>query len=134
MTEAGVSAERGHLQRRGTRCSGFPALTTARRSSVMIWDMDAGGDRDASTEDRWDFFVSYTTADQVWAEWVAWQLEAAGYQVLVQAWDMVAGSNWSAAMQDGMQYASRTIAILSQSYLASVYGRQEWQAAAAADP
>ncbi len=83
---------------------------------------------------RWEFFVSYTTADQAWAEWVAWQLEAAGYQVLVQAWDMVAGSNWSARMQDGMRDATRTVAVLSEAYLTSVYGRQEWQAAAMADP
>jgi TIR domain len=27
------------------------------------------------------FFVSYTSADRTWAEWVAWQLEQAGYQV-----------------------------------------------------
>ena len=41
----------------------------------------------------WDFFVSYTSEDRRWAEWVASQLEDAGYRVLVQAWDMVAGSN-----------------------------------------
>ena len=32
-----------------------------------------------------DFFVSYTSADRAWAEWIAWQLEQAGYQVIVQA-------------------------------------------------
>jgi hypothetical protein len=45
---------------------------------------------------RWDFFLSYTATDLAWAEWIAWQLEAADYRVLFQAWDMVAGSNWSA--------------------------------------
>ena len=25
-----------------------------------------------------DFFVSYTSADRSWAEWIAWQLEAEG--------------------------------------------------------
>jgi len=34
-----------------------------------------------------DFFVSYTSADRTWAEWIAWQLEAEGCQVVVQAWD-----------------------------------------------
>jgi len=29
-----------------------------------------------------DFFVSYTSADRTWAEWIAWQLEQAGYQVM----------------------------------------------------
>jgi hypothetical protein len=31
-----------------------------------------------------DFFVSYTSADRAWAEWIARQLEQAGYQVIVQ--------------------------------------------------
>jgi TIR domain len=34
-----------------------------------------------------DFFVSYTSTDRAWAEWIAWQLEADGYKVVVQAWD-----------------------------------------------
>jgi hypothetical protein len=32
-----------------------------------------------------DFFVSYTSADRAWAEWIAWQLEAEGYQVAIEA-------------------------------------------------
>jgi hypothetical protein len=36
-------------------------------------------------------FVSYTGADQAWAEWIAWQLEQAGHQAVVQAWDFSAG-------------------------------------------
>jgi hypothetical protein len=32
-----------------------------------------------------DFFVSYTSADRAWAEWIVWQLEAEGYKVVVQA-------------------------------------------------
>jgi hypothetical protein len=27
----------------------------------------------------WDFFVSYSQADQLWAEWIAWSLEEDGY-------------------------------------------------------
>jgi hypothetical protein len=82
----------------------------------------------------WDFCVSYTGADCGWAEWVAWQLEDDGYRVLIQAWDFVPGTNWRFRMDQGVQHAERTIAILSSAYLASVYGRQEWQAAQAADP
>ncbi|WP_236706601.1 toll/interleukin-1 receptor domain-containing protein, partial [Frankia sp. ACN1ag] len=39
------------------------------------------------------FFVSYTGVDQRWAEWISWQLEEAGYQVLVQPWDFGAGAH-----------------------------------------
>ena len=34
-----------------------------------------------------DFFISYSGADRSWAEWIAWQLEAAGYTAVIQAWD-----------------------------------------------
>jgi hypothetical protein len=50
---------------------------------------------------EWDFFVSYAQADRAWAEWIAWQLEEAEHQVLVQAWDMVPGSNWMYRMDQG---------------------------------
>ncbi|GAA1537797.1 hypothetical protein GCM10009827_065840 [Dactylosporangium maewongense] len=83
---------------------------------------------------EWDFFVSYTQADRAWAEWIAWELEEDGHRVLVQAWDFVPGSNWMQGMQGGLTRAERTIAVLSNAYLASVYGGLEWQAAIAADP
>ncbi|WP_239377174.1 TIR domain-containing protein [Frankia sp. Cj5] len=81
-----------------------------------------------------DFFVSYTRADQGWAEWVGWQLEKASYRVLLQAWDFVPGTNWAVQMQHGVANTRRTIALLSHAYLKSVYGQTEWQAAQAADP
>ncbi|THJ45369.1 toll/interleukin-1 receptor domain-containing protein [Candidatus Frankia alpina] len=82
----------------------------------------------------WDFFVSYTQADRGWAEWIAWQLEDAGYRVLVQAWDFVPGSNWARGMDDGVRMSARTVAVLSGAYFRSVFGTAEWQAAWAADP
>ncbi|EFC86650.1 toll/interleukin-1 receptor domain-containing protein [Parafrankia sp. EUN1f] len=82
----------------------------------------------------WDFFISYTGADQQWAEWIAWQLEAAGYSVYVQAWDFVPGANWMNMMTRGIEHSQRTIAVLSYPYLNSVWGRAEWQAALRRDP
>jgi hypothetical protein len=38
-------------------------------------------------QERRDFFISYTSADRAWVEWIAWELEAAGYRTLIQAWD-----------------------------------------------
>jgi TIR domain len=38
-----------------------------------------------------DFFVSYTSADRAWADWITWQLESEGYHVVVQAWDFGPG-------------------------------------------
>lgn len=83
---------------------------------------------------RWDFFISYTQADRPWAEWIAWILEEDGHDVLIQAWDFVPGSNWIKGMEAGTRDAARTIAVLSDAYLKSVYGSSEWQAAVAGDP
>ncbi len=82
----------------------------------------------------WDFFISYTQADRAWAEWIAWILEEDGYRILIQAWDFVPGTNWVQGMQAGARDAARTIAVLSDEYLRSVYGGAEWQAAWASDP
>ena len=46
-----------------------------------------------------DFFISYTKADQSWAEWIAWQLESEGYTTVIQVWDFHAGSNFVSEMQ-----------------------------------
>ena len=93
-----------------------------------MWD----GLRVAEGDGPWDFFISYTQADRGWAEWIAWELEEAGRRVLVQAWDFVPGSNWIQGMQVGVSRAGRTIAVLSDDYLESVFGGAEWQAAWAA--
>src|SRR2546430_14258713 len=83
---------------------------------------------------EWDFFMSYTKTDREWAEWIAWILEENDYRVLIQAWDIVPGTNWISAMHVGTQKADRTIAVLSDAYLKSVYGGAEWEAAWASDP
>ena len=66
-----------------------------------------------------DFFVSYTSADRPWAEWIAWELEQAGHSVIVQAWDMQPGSNFVAG--DGRSDAGgeRTMAVLSPAFVES---------------
>jgi len=89
---------------------------------------------DGVLPDPVDFFVSYTSADRPWAEWIAWELEAAGYSVIVQAWEMQPGSNFVLAMHEAAQRARRTIGVLSPAFLASPYAAAEWAAAFGADP
>jgi hypothetical protein len=81
-----------------------------------------------------DFFVSYTSADRAWAEWIAWQLEAEGYKVIVQEWDFTPGNDWAHEMQQATTAAERVLAVLSPSYLTSVHGEAEWRAFYAKDP
>ncbi|MDW4905634.1 toll/interleukin-1 receptor domain-containing protein [Streptomyces sp. ADMS] len=92
------------------------------------------GQNGQHSDGRRDFFVSYTGADRRWAAWISWQLEDAGYSVLVQEWDFVPGSNWQFGMESGVTRCERTIAVLSPAYMRSVYGQQEWQAAQGKDP
>src|SRR5437870_1925159 len=81
-----------------------------------------------------DFFISYSSPDKDWAEWTAWQLEEAGYGVIIQAWDFRPGTNFVEGMQRAVTSARRTIAILSPDYLNSTFTQSEWQSAFAADP
>ncbi|MBW8875941.1 MAG: TIR domain-containing protein [Acidobacteria bacterium] len=81
-----------------------------------------------------DFFVSFTQKDQSWAEWIAWQLEEAGYSVRIEVWDFTPGSNWVDEMQQAIKDSDRTIAVLSPDYLSSKFGKSEWYAAFAKDP
>ncbi len=81
-----------------------------------------------------DFFISYTSVDRAWAEWIAWALEAAGYSTLIQAWDFRPGTNFVQSMDEAAKQARRTLAVLSLDYFTSLYTQPEWQAAFGQDP
>jgi hypothetical protein len=110
--------------------AGQDTKTATAESTEKSSPVRADDDRDW---DR-DFFISYTQADREWAEWIAWQLEESGYTVIIQSWDMVPGQNFTIMMEEASRRSRRTIALLSPSYLESVYGREEWRAAYDRDP
>jgi len=60
-----------------------------------------------------DFFISYTGNDRTWAEWVTWELEEAGYSVVIQAWNFRVGGNFVLDMQRATVEATWTIAAFS---------------------
>ena len=45
-------------------------------------------------------FVSYTSADRDWAQWIAWTLKEAGHEPFVHEWEVGAGENIPAWMED----------------------------------
>ena len=45
-----------------------------------------------------DFFISHAGRDTGWAEWLAWQLQEAGYGVELDLWDWVPGEDFVARM------------------------------------
>jgi len=84
--------------------------------------------------ERRDFFISYTAKDKEFAEWIAWQIEKAGYSAMIQAWDFRPGGHFVVDMQNAAANCSRTIAVFSQNYMKSLYAQAEWAAAFAQDP
>jgi tetratricopeptide (TPR) repeat protein len=74
-------------------------------------------------------FVSYTDSDKGWAEWIAWQIEAAGYPVELQAWDFHPGQHFIERMNQALERAHRVVAVLSDAYVAAPYAAEEWWAA-----
>ncbi|MEU8899757.1 TIR domain-containing protein [Nocardia sp. NPDC048505] len=81
-----------------------------------------------------DFFISYSPADERWATWLAWQLESEGYRTLIQAWDFVPGTNFIDFMDRGVRESAVVLAVVSENYLNSKGGTQEWQATYRTEP
>ncbi len=80
------------------------------------------------------FFISYTSADKEWAEWVGFILEEERLNVRLQGWDFLPGSNFVLEMQDAADHAERTIMVVSPAYLESQFAAPEWAAAFVNDP
>jgi tetratricopeptide (TPR) repeat protein len=81
-----------------------------------------------------DFFISYTGVNEVWARWIAVELERAGYTTVVKAFDFRPGMDFVREMQRATGSACRTIAVLSPAYFGSRFAESEWRVAFAQDP
>jgi tetratricopeptide (TPR) repeat protein len=80
-----------------------------------------------------DFFISYTGADRLWAEWVAWQLEEAGYSIVFQE-SFPASQDFVHAMQTTLEETDNILAILSPDYVDALSISSEWSEALRIDP
>ena len=115
------------------------AITLCLNSNVEYWTMRSRSFAEIVFTERpggkvKDFFISYNKADRTWAEWIAWQLEEAGFTVVIQAWDFRPGGNFVLDMQKASAETERVIAVLSPDYLASRFTQPEWAVAFAKDP
>jgi hypothetical protein len=81
-----------------------------------------------------NFFISYNSADRHWAEWIAWQLEEAGYTTFLQAWDFRPSEHFVVKMDRAIRESERVIAVLSPSYLNAQFTAAEWASAFTQDP
>jgi hypothetical protein len=60
-----------------------------------------------------DFLVAYHPADHEWADWIARQLEQAGYAVVLHAWEFRAGVDPLLEVQGAVRQARQSLALLS---------------------
>jgi cytochrome P450 len=72
-------------------------------------------------EERRDFFISFNSADRAWAEWIAFEVEKAGYRTYFQHWDFAPGSNFVLEMHRAARQSERTIVVLSPDYLKALF-------------
>lgn len=63
--------------------------------------------------DRFDFFISYAGPDRPWAEWIAAQLEQAGWTVWLDSWEITPGRNWVQAIAEAVDRSDSVIAVIS---------------------
>jgi diguanylate cyclase (GGDEF)-like protein len=81
-----------------------------------------------------DFFISYTALDECWAEWIAWELEALGFQCVLQKWDFKPGSNFILRMDKAARQCRRLVFVLSRASLEAEFVRLEWASFLERDP
>ena len=83
-------------------------------------------ERQAAAARRRVFFLSYHTADQTWAEWIAAVADVAGCHVVRQSWNFAAGEDLAARARESRAQTDQTIVLLSSAFLASPYSRDDW--------
>jgi tetratricopeptide (TPR) repeat protein len=81
-----------------------------------------------------DIFVSYTSSDQQWAFWLARELNALGYKPHLHDWEIKAGDDIYAWMEQRHDSADHVLCVISDDYLKAPYSTLErhaalWQAA-----
>ena len=82
-----------------------------------------------------DIFVSYTSSDRDWADWIARELEALGHAPHVHEWEIKGGDDIYAWMERRHDMADHVLCVVSDDYLKAPYSTLErhaalWQAAA----
>jgi hypothetical protein len=76
-----------------------------------------------------DIFISYTSSDGDWAFWIGQELEKLGHVAHIHEWEIDAGGNIPAWMQERQDKADHTLCIISSAYLSRPYSSWELQAA-----
>lgn len=74
-----------------------------------------------------NFFISHSSVDKEYAEWIAWILEEAGYSTIIDSWDFPRGKGFIDCMDEGMIDCEQAIAVVSPEYWTANYTDPEWK-------
>ena len=72
-----------------------------------------------------DIFVSYTSSDREWAFWIGHELDALGHVPHIHDWEIPAGGDIVAWMEERHQAADHILCVISAAYLSKPYS--SWQ-------
>ncbi len=75
-----------------------------------------------------DILISYTSSDSDWAFWIAKELEALGHNPRVHQWEISAGDDIMAWMEERHDAADHVLCIISNAYLKQPYSAWERRA------
>lgn len=71
-------------------------------------------------------FVSYIAADGMWADWLAAALGLAGYKVVNQSWNFVAGENLDRRAVEASDTSDCIVLLISIAFTTSPYSSEYW--------
>ena len=81
-----------------------------------------------------DFFISYTSTDRHWAQWIGKELAALGHVAHVHEWEIEGGGDIYGWMEKRLDAADHVLCVISDEYLKAPFSTLErnaalWQAA-----
>jgi hypothetical protein len=76
-----------------------------------------------------DIFVSYTSSDREWAEWIGHELIALGHKPHLHDWEVPAGGDFMKWMEERYTDANHILCVVSTTYLHRPYASLERRAA-----
>jgi tetratricopeptide (TPR) repeat protein len=85
--------------------------------------------RDAAGHCHLKIFVSYTSSDKDWAQWIGWNLRQAGHEPFLHDWEIGAGENIAGWMENRFHQADKLIGVFSEAYCKAAFSQSErWSA------
>ena len=72
-----------------------------------------------------DIFVSYTSSDRDWAFWIGKELQKLGHAPHTHEWEIAAGGNIAAWMEERHDKADHILCVVSGVYLTKDYSNWE---------